>query len=124
MGKKMFKVPEQYRLNDIPHFKISEKDEDYKQNGAFIVPCDGELLVVIASNGMDWEHVSVSHKDRCPTWGEMCFIKGLFWDDEDCVMQLHPKKSEYVNLHKTCLHLWRPMSQEIPQPPSFLVGLL
>lgn len=31
--------------------------------------------------------------------------------------QLHPAKSEYVNIHPYCLHLWRPLEREIPMPP-------
>lgn len=70
-----------------------------------------------------WEHVSVSVKDRrCPIWEEMCFVKKLFWEDEEEVMQLHPKASEYVNHHPYCLHLWRPIGSVIPTPPAVLIG--
>lgn len=77
---------------------------------------------VIASNGMGWEHVSISLKNRCPNWREMCFVKDFFWDPHEVVMQLHPAKSEYVNMHPNCLHLWRPIGIDIPTPPSILVG--
>lgn len=94
-------------------------------NGAFLVKLkNGQHFIVIASDGMGWEHVSVSRKDRCPTWEEMCQIKAIFWDDEDCAVQYHPPKSEYVNNHPYCLHLWRPTgSQQIPMPPSYMVGV-
>lgn len=59
---------------------------------------------------------------RTPTWKEMVYIKDLCWDGEDVVMQLHPRKSEYVNNHPHTLHLWRPIGQEIPTPPSIFVG--
>lgn len=49
-------------------------------------------------------------------------IKGIFWDDEDAVMQLHSPKSNWVNNHEFCLHLWRPIGKEIPMPDSLLVG--
>lgn len=51
----------------------------------------------------------------------MCYIKSLFWDDEEVVIQYHPKKSEYVNLHPYCLHLWKPIGIEIPTPPKEMV---
>lgn len=80
-------------------------------------------LKVIFSDGMGWEHVSVSTPNRTPNWSEMCFIKSLFWDDEDTVVQFHPPRSEYVNNHQHCLHLWRPNDgQTMPMPPSILVG--
>lgn len=79
-------------------------------------------MKVIASNGCGWEHVSVSMQGRCPTWVEMCFIKSQFWGDNDCVIQYHPTLAEYVNMAEYCLHLWRPIGQDLPRPPSILVG--
>ena len=76
---------------------------------------------VIVGIGDGWEHVSVSLPDKTPSWKTMCTIKDIFWDDEDVVMQLHPKKEDYVNLHQHTLHLWRPLDQEIPTPPKIMV---
>lgn len=69
-----------------------------------------------------WEHVSVSRRDRCPTWDEMCLVKSIFWDEDDCVIQYHPPRSEYVNNHPNCLHLWRPIGVSLAMPPSIMVG--
>lgn len=74
----------------------------------FLVPFRGRNLNVIADECGAWQHVSVSLSNRCPNWDEMCFIKELFWDEEEECIQVHPKKSEYVNLMKNCLHLWKP----------------
>lgn len=89
--------------------------------GAFKIPFKGNQLYVIASNGGGWDHVSVSLKDRCPNWKEMCFIKDLFFYYEECVIQFHPPKSKYKNLHPYCLHLWKPQDIEIPLPPLMFV---
>jgi len=85
--------------------------------GAFRVPFEGRFLYVIGSHGGGWNHVSVSLETRNPNWREMCFIKDLFFDAEDCVVQYHPPKSKYKNLHPFCLHLWQPQDVEIPLPP-------
>lgn len=79
---------------------------------------------VIWSYGGGWEHVSVSpyKKHITPSWDDMCKIKELFYKDEECVVQYHPPKTEYVNLQTNCLHLWRPINQELPAPPSIMVG--
>lgn len=81
-------------------------------------------LFVIASNGFDWEHVSISIKDkkRCPTWDEMCFVKSVFWDKQDMVIQYHPAEEDYISFHDYCLHLWRPINQIIPAPDYILVA--
>jgi len=60
-----------------------------------------------AKDGRPMEHVSVSLARRCPTWDEMCMIKDIFWNDDECVIQFHPPKSQYVNVHPYCLHMWR-----------------
>lgn len=94
------------------------------KNGAFEVPSpiDGGALRVVASDGAGWEHVSVSRRNRCPNWPEMSHIKKLFFRDDETVMQLHVPVSDHVNDHPHCLHLWRPLSAEIPRPPSWMVG--
>jgi len=102
--------------------------DPFETYGAFRIPVStGREVMVIASSGdetlgIEWEHVSVSLPNRCPNWPEMCFIKSLFWDDEETVMQLHPPKSQWINNHSFCLHMWRPLKQEIPLPPSDTVG--
>lgn len=53
------------------------------------------------------EHVSMSGRDHTPTWDDMCWLKDTFWNDNEECYQLHPKKSEYINLAKKCLHIWR-----------------
>jgi hypothetical protein len=98
-------------------------DASYGTTGAFMITGPkGAQLKIIASDGEGWEHVSVSCEKRTPNWDEMCFVKNLFWRDDECVIQFHPPKSEYVNCHKFCLHLWKPTDHEVRLPPSVLVG--
>lgn len=83
-------------------------------------------LNFILSWGAGWEHCSVSITDRykrCPSWEQMCFIKDSFWNDDECCIEYHPAKKDYVNNHEYCLHIWKPIDQEIPTPPSLMVGL-
>ena len=130
----MMRVPEEARVTDGP----MASNYTYGCNGAFtlVSPEPGWQLLIIASDGTDseeipeangWEHVSVhcanaKGKSRTPSWREMCYVKDLFWDAEDVVMQLHPRRSVYVNLHPNTLHLWRSRTQPIPEPPAILVG--
>ncbi len=124
----MFHVPEKYRTKGTTHLGCHHVKGD--QFGMFVIPAISKYrplpLRILASNGVgespQWEHVSISTPVRCPTWDEMCLVKSLFWDDEDCVLQFHPPQSEYVNNAKNCLHLWRPVGFEIPMPPSDYIG--
>lgn len=96
--------------------------------GLFFVPFKvGQTPLKVMASPFDgqeeWEHVSASLPNRCPTWEEMAYLKSLFWKPEDTVLQFHPPESEYVNNHRYCLHLWRNTKTQIPTPPSILVGL-
>ena len=60
--------------------------------GELYFPAQREPLYVIWSFGEGWEHVTVNYKKRMPTWEEMCKVKEMFWNDEETVVQFHPKK--------------------------------
>ena len=92
-------------------------------NGCFKVFVGGKSFFVVASNGGGWDHVSASpcNAKRCPTLDEMCTIKNMFFGADECVVQYHPPKAEYVNNHPYCLHLWRPQYTELPRPPKKFV---
>lgn len=99
---------------------------DYGFNGMFVIDFNGVSLRVLASDGMGWRHVSVSianKPNQIPSWKMMCHVKDLFWDPESWVMQFHPAASEYVNHHPGRLHLWEPLTELFPKPPSILTGL-
>lgn len=122
-------LPEKLEAGRIRRGELAS-DPSWGAYGNFLVqgPC-GEQLVIVGS-GADaddklaagWEHVSVSTRRRLPNWTEMCFVKDLFWDTDECVIQFHPPRSEYVNNHPLVLHLWRPADNHVRLPPSILVG--
>jgi len=116
---------EPYRKLDGP-YGTSEGEHD----GFFFIRRGSLTLAAMATQGSEevpWEHVSIrvcAHKgDRIPTWEEMCYVKSLFWDAEECVVQFHPPESDYVNNHPCVLHLWKPIGIEMPRPPSIAVGI-
>ena len=79
-------------------------------------------LGMIFSDGDGWEHVSVSRQSRVPSYEDMDWVKRQFWSDDQCVMQLHVPRSDHINCNEFVLHLWRPIGQEIPRPPGYMVG--
>jgi len=122
----MFHVPELYR---IVYGKLASTSTLGNKGAFHFPPAENRKrhLLVIASDGYGWEHVSI-HAEKgneilTPYWDEMCEMKSYFWDDEDVVMQLHPRKSDYINMHPHTLHLWRPVGIELPTPPTILVGI-
>lgn len=77
---------------------------------------------VIFSIGDGWDHVSVSLKDRCPTWEEMHRIKKIFFRDDEVVIQIFPKEENYLSHHPYCLHLWKCQGGKQPTPPKDMVA--
>lgn len=99
--------------------------KDYVENDGgwciTILPPEKKQIMIIFSIGDGWDHVSASYKNRIPTWYEMCKIKDIFFYDDEVVMQLHPAKKNYVNIHPYVLHLWKPQNIEIQLPPKIMV---
>lgn len=75
-------------------------------------------FMMFGSSEDGWEHVSVSHSNRCPTWDEMCMAKDVFWRDDEACYELHPVREVYINMHKYCLHIWRPKDGKMILPPD------
>jgi hypothetical protein len=80
--------------------------------GSFLVHFKAYQLKVIACDLCGWDHVSVSLSSRVPSYEEMCFIKDLFFRDDEVAMQLHVAKADHINTNKNVLHLWRPQTVE------------
>lgn len=98
---------------------------DFGLNGLFEFTCNGTRIKVIASDGAGWKHVSVSRVDdrRPPTWQIMSSVKELFLGDEEWAVQYHPPRSKHINNHEGCLHIWIPIGETFPIPPSWMVGI-
>ena len=126
----VFKVPESNRVA-VPKSHPAY-DTANGNNGYFnLVYVDKKTqrktkLFVVASDGLGWNHVSVSivikKIKRCPTWEMMCFVKSIFWSPEDTVIQYHPPEKDYVSFHDYCLHMWESQNQTIPAPDSLMVA--
>ena len=86
-------------------------------NGCFSIPCQSFILTVIASDEGGWDHVSVSLKTRTPRYHEMCFIKELFFKEEETAVEFHVPQSKHINNFEYCLHLWRNQREGHKLPP-------
>ena len=67
-------------------------------------------------NGQLWHHVSVSHRDRQPTWDEMALVKRLFLGVHVEAYIVHPPESRYVNINPRVLHWY----SSVDKPEGFL----
>lgn len=113
------KVPEKFRLKN-GNMGTTEADGN---NGVFPIKRGKLQFFVIASDGMGWDHVSVTiaNRQRTATWEEMCFIKDIFFSKDEWAVQFHPASVDYVDNHKYCLHLWHSQRQVQPRPLNIMV---
>lgn len=120
MRTKFTDIVEKSRAEHPLHMSTKSGDKF----GYFDIKFNGNRFSVIISDGGGWDHVSVTlNRKRCPTWEEMCWIKDQFFDENETVVQYHPAKSDYVNNHRYCLHLWKPTGAKLPTPESLMIGI-
>ena len=109
--KRVLKVYKNVELEQVQKLKIEVRS--IKQS---------DKALVSLARLEEWEHLSVSFKNKIPSWECMQEMKELcFYDDEEC-FQLHPKADNYVNNNEYTLHIWRPIEGMKQIPPSILVG--
>lgn len=80
------------------------------------------VIVTIAKyeDGNVWRHISMSHPNKLPSYKEMCICKKAFCGDDKKVIQVFPPKSEHVNIHEFCLHLYCNLTGD--NLPDFTMG--
>lgn len=111
-------------LSHVDYYRVktgSLATKDGERHGAFILTGKDDFLTVIVSSELGWDHASVSTPSHSPSWRDMCLVKDIFFEDEECVIQYHPPKSIYLNMHPNVLHMWRPHYETIPIPPAWMV---
>jgi len=101
--------------------KIEEIGEDGGRCFTYL-PGSHAKAMIIFSWGGGWDHVSISYRNRCPSWEEMCAVMDIFFGPDECAVQYHPPEKDYVNRHPYCLHLWKPQGNDMPRPPKWMVG--
>lgn len=103
--------------------------------GMFSIPIPKKkqtVAIIIANDGTEggWEHVSCHVRIaqgtrppimRVPSYDELCWLKDLFWESHECAMQFHVPKTDHINRHQHCLHLWRRAGANCELPPTIMV---
>lgn len=101
-----------------PNYEIVPDDDI---QGIFLIPYMDYELKVMCGVGDGWDHVSVSLNNREPYWPEMEFIRRLFFENGETVLQIHPPIAQHINLHPYVLHLWRAWHVEYTLPPRYML---
>ena len=79
-------------------------------DGGAYKSCDGLVVIIscsIEKDGNSWVHLSLSRKKSVPTWIDLVKVKEIFLGAEALALQVLPPRSEWVNVHEFCLHLYQ-----------------
>jgi hypothetical protein len=70
---------------------------------------NGLAVIFTADNlhqpGKTWIHVSMSRRERLPTYDDMTEVKALFVGRDRQALQIFPPESKHINIYPFCLHL-------------------
>jgi hypothetical protein len=85
--------------------------------GKWYVWPEREIRACVTKDDGKWWHVSVSHRQRYPNWREIYqawydLVPGAGSDFEGAIIL--PRKTEYVNLHPNCFHVFQLPEWEMP----------
>jgi hypothetical protein len=98
---------------------VLEKGEDGFAFG-WQVSHHRKILVMVGIGG-GWDHVSVSHRDKTPTYQEMKKVKRWCFKPTEWVVEYHPPSSDYISINDNVLHMWLPQEELLPTPPMEMV---
>lgn len=102
------------------------RESDRQRDGsARYVSANMSLIAILScsieADGRAWLHLSVSHRKRIPTHGEMRVVKELFLCDREAYSVIPPRE-RYVNLHPNVLHLFALIDEKLAALPDFTAG--
>jgi len=72
---------------------------------------DRVIVQLVARNAKEHQHPTP------PTWADMCYIKDIFFNESETVVQYHASSDAHLNIHANVLHLWRLQDGCFPTPP-------
>lgn len=98
----------------MQYIKFGDLPADWKQidpifpNAKTYISFDGLRVIVTDEihDGQLWQHVSISRKNRLPTWQDIRRVKDLMIGADEKAIMVLPKQAEYVNAHPYCMHLF------------------
>lgn len=72
--------------------------------------------IATEQDGRIWLHVSAARIARLPSYSDMSRIKRLFIGPDQFAYSVWAPDSEHISIHDNCLHLWHPLTGELPLP--------
>jgi hypothetical protein len=90
-------------------------------NAHVFIHQEKHLSAIRSKDGGRW-HLSVAHRDRVPTWGELGFARDSLLPADLWMMVPHPPRKYWLNLNARVLHLWEFVDPELQAQFAFEGG--
>ena len=103
------------RLPDTDLIKRARSFKECYRCEAYKVSVNRKIWSVVVTEEDDIRYGRVEHisfadwnikAKKVPDWYTQCAMKDLFFLPEEECFCVFPKKSEYVNLVESCMHIW------------------
>lgn len=79
----------------------------------------GRQLSAIRNIEIGRWHLSVAHRDRIPTWGELGYARDHLLPADVWLMIAHPPREYWLNFNSRVLHLWEFRDAELIEQFKF-----
>lgn len=101
--------------DEVRNFLLKIHDVSERERYEFQFPLTEDTHGVCSAINFkdhEWEHImlDLEEQGRCASYTEMSVLKETFWEESEIAIQVHPGKSNYINLRQYALHLWRSKS--------------
>ena len=75
-------------------------------------------------NAQVWLHASIAYPNRLPNYDDLCMLKVSVFGQEGIAYQVFEARSNHVNIHPNCLHLFGPLDPNDWPLPRFTDGTI
>ena len=93
-----------------PDWRLVQRGEDGEAYQHRSRPFTLIWSVAVQEDGQIWQHMSMAHRDRPPTWVELVESKEWLMGTDTYAYQVAPPRRFYVNQNPNVLHLFRCVS--------------
>lgn len=81
------------------------------------------VSVAVYDDGREWLHVSMSRKNRIPSYSDIVLVKQSFIGVNKKAVMVFPEQENHVNIHNNCLHLFYCAENPLPEFSGFIGGM-
>lgn len=81
----------------------------------------GDCLIFIEKENHNLIHMSISCKNRRPTYDEIKKVRYELIDKDKIMAMIFPSEKDFVNIHNYCFHLFELQNNELQSFRTFMV---